>query len=300
VVWSPNGATYTWSGQTVPATGASLDCPDNIYRLIPLDASSRYEVRGHLRPMHPAQFSFQLLRDAGMAPSGNDNISLGILSSRDMEVSPDGSFSITLDSDPSHGRSNHLQLTPGPLLRLLIRDTTSSWKQCANAIIVERIDGPPPGPEIDEKALTKKLVAELSDWVRTWSGYISRLYGPPVDNVLTPSPPAGRTGDWGYLTFIRFQLPDEQAIVLTIDDVGAEYTGGQITDIWGILPDPQKYLSSYNVEQSHRNADGTLTYIIAPRDPGELDGDRRDAPGLGRLALARRSPNQNEWRRTCA
>jgi hypothetical protein len=142
VVWSPNGATYSWLGQTVPVTGASIDCPDNIYRLIPLDASSRYEVHGQLRPMHPAQFSFQLLRDAEMAPSGNDSTSLGVLNSRDMVLSPEGSFTITLDAEPVAGRSNHLQLTPGPLLRLLLRDTLSSWQQSANTITIQRLIGP--------------------------------------------------------------------------------------------------------------------------------------------------------------
>jgi hypothetical protein len=265
VIWAPNGATYSWFGHTMPQAGASIDCPDNIYRLIAIDPSSRYEIYGRLRPTHPTQFSFQLLRDADLTPSGADNAVLGALNSRDMVIAPNGSFTITIDSDPANGRSNHLQTQPDPLLRILIRDTLSSWLQNANELRIERIGAPPAGPARDKATIAAGVAGRLSDWVNAWLSYISKLHGPPQDNVLVP--PYGRTGGWGYISFVRFNLADDEAIVFTVDDGAAEYAGGQITDVWGILTDPQKYLSSYAVGQSMRNDDATYTYIVAPRDP---------------------------------
>jgi hypothetical protein len=215
--------------------------------------------------MHPAQFSFMLIRDADLTPSGADNTVLAGLNSRDMRIAADGSFTVTIDAEPANGRPNHLQSQPGALIRMLIRDTCSSWLQNANELQIKRVSGPPPGPTPDKAAIAKGVAKKLSGWVSGWLAYISNLYGPPADNVLVP--PSGRTGGWGYISFVRFNVADDEALVMTIDDGGAEYCGGQITDVWGILTDPQDYLSSYTALQSVRNADGTYTYVVAPRDP---------------------------------
>jgi hypothetical protein len=265
VIWTPNGSTYAWFGHTVPHTGASIDCPDNIYRSIPVDPESGYEVHGQMRPMGPGQFSFLLMRDEHLIPSGADSIVMAVLSSRDMAVEPDGSFVVTIDSKPPGGRPNHLQAQPGPLVRVLIRDSVSTWLQSPNALQVIRTAGPPVGAAHDAAAVAARVAAKLSGWVSGWIRYISTLHGLPQENTLIA--PYGRTGAWGYISFARFHLSDDQAMVITIDDGGAEYAAGQITDVWGILPDPQKSMSSHTVGQTRRNADGTCTYVVAARDP---------------------------------
>jgi hypothetical protein len=249
----------------VPISGASLDNPDNIYRHTPIDPAGRYEIHGQLRPMHPAQFSFQLVRHDNMIPVGNDNTSLGLVASRDMAIGADGSFTITIDPDPANGRPNHLQSPPGDLLRLIIRDTTTNWLQSPNALTVKRIGGPATPPET-EAVVAARVAEQLEAWESGWLHYVEQFAGPPAENTVVK--PYGRSGGWGYISPMRFRLGDDEAMVVTIDDGGAEYAAIQLTDVWTIAPDPQKGVSSYTTVQSHRNADGTYTYVVAVRDPG--------------------------------
>jgi hypothetical protein len=265
VVWAPTNSANSWFGHKVPAAGGSIDNPDNIYRHIPMDASSRYEVHCQLRPLHAAQFTFQLLYHAGTIPTGNDNTSLGVLTSKDMVIAADGSFTISVDSEPANGRVNHIQAPHGPLLRLLIRDTVTNWRQSPSVITVKRLSGPDTPPE-DGGAVCGRVAEQLYDWVHGWLSYISQWAGPPPENVLNP--PHGRAGGWGYIAAMRFRLADDEAMIVTIDDAAAEYSAIQLCDVWTMATDPQEFLSSHTSVQSRQNVDGTFTYVVAPRDPG--------------------------------
>jgi hypothetical protein len=265
LVWTPTNCANTWFGHTAPPAGGAIDNPDNIYRHIPIDGSARYELQGQLRPMHPAQFTFQLLYHDGTIPTGNDNTSLGVLNDRDMSISADGSFLITIDADAANGRRNHIQSSPGPLLRLLIRDTVTNWLQGPNEVEVTRVAGPA-AHAVDEATVTARVADQLYDWVGGWLRYISNFAGPPPENALIP--PYGRAGGWGYISPMRFRLTDDEAMIITIDDAAAAYASVQLTDVWTMATDPQKFLSSYTSVQSWQNPNGTYTYVVAPRDPG--------------------------------
>ena len=279
ITWAPNGTKYTWFGHTIPVAGASIDCPDNVYRLMPIDPESSYEIHGQLRPMDPAQFSFMMMRDDELTPRGVDNEIMGVLSSREMSIAADGSFTITVDSKPANGSSNHMQTQPGSLIRILIRDTLSNWLQSANDVTIKRIDGPAPGPALTDAQIADGVIARLPEWVKGWLSYISLVHKKFAnDNVLIP--PHSRTGGWGYIGFVPFNLADDEALAFTTDDAASEYAGNQITDVWGILLDPQLYIASHTANQSRQNADGTYTYVVAPKDPGtanwlETGGMRR-------------------------
>jgi len=266
IVWSCDLADYTWFGHSVPASGAAIDNPDNVYRHIPIDARSRYEIHGQLRPMHPAQFSYQLVRHADLVPSGTDLESLAVLASRDLEIAADGTFAVSIDSEPANGRRNHIQSRPGPLSRLILRDTLSDWKQNATVLEVRRISGPEAPPAATQEQLAVRVAEQFPDFVSAWLRFIRAFNGDPPANQLVP--PYGRSGGWGFASTLKFELADDEAIVFTIEDGGAEYAAVQATDPWMIGPDPQLHLASYTVAQSRPNPDGTYSYVLARRDPG--------------------------------
>ena len=66
----------------------------------------------------------------------------------------------------------------------------------------------------------------------------------------------------------QFRLDDEEALVITVDPMGARYLGAQVADPWGASPDYARHSSSLNGAQALANADGTISYVIATRDPG--------------------------------
>ncbi|MET0658959.1 MAG: hypothetical protein ABW110_12470, partial [Steroidobacteraceae bacterium] len=50
--------------------------------------------------------------------------------------------------------------------------------------------------------------------------------------------------------------------------IGAKYIGFQLTDPWLRSVDYWSHNSSLSDRQAKANADGTYTYVIAPKDPG--------------------------------
>jgi hypothetical protein len=100
--------------------------------------------------------------------------------------------------------------------------------------------------------------------VRYWLGFKDWFLETPNDNQLVG--PRGREGGWGYLAGGRFKIAADEALLVTIHDGGAEYTGFQIADPWTMSPNPAYRLVSRNKTRSKPNA---ATATIADRN-GEI------------------------------
>jgi hypothetical protein len=64
-----------------------------------------------------------------------------------------------------------------------------------------------------------------------------------------------------------FQLNDNQALVLTIDPGDAGYFVVPVTNDWTITDNYWDQQTSLNIAQAEKNADGTYTIVVSPRDP---------------------------------
>jgi hypothetical protein len=63
-------------------------------------------------------------------------------------------------------------------------------------------------------------------------------------------------------------LADDEALVLTLDPIGAKYLAVQLASGWLSSLDYLHHTASLNLAQVTPNADGTVTLVVAPRDPG--------------------------------
>jgi hypothetical protein len=234
----------------------------------------RYEIDGKISPHAPAQFSFELTRgrpghpglkaqDRGHADMGDQ---LGLLSNRDLHVNADGSFSITIDSDTADGRPNHLRSEAGPL-SLNIRDVLSDWQQRPNPLNIRLLGAAPGASPLSETQVRSLVLADLAGYVEFWGSFKNKWLGGSLqaNQIVAPIP---RDGGWGYLAAGRYDLADDQVLLITTERRGADYTGVQITDPWMIAPDARSHSTSVNTAQAKVNADGSVTYAIAARDPG--------------------------------
>jgi hypothetical protein len=271
-LWTTGLAKYEWFGHAFSGSGAAIDCPDNIYRNTGLYGSVSYKVEGQLLANPPAQFSFHLTNHPGADGfdiSGDDMKDLGgygMLTNDNMVINADGSFLITLDNEPANGRKNHIQMPVAKELYLLGRDTLASWQQTPNQLNVERVGGEPlPAPK-NTQTLVGQTAANLTHFVKFWLRFNDKFHNHPSVNTLVD--PYGRTGSLGFASAGRFEIQDDQALVITVVSGGAKYMGMQVTDPWMIGFSPRDYLSSYNQAQSQSNSDGTYTYVLAPKDPG--------------------------------
>lgn len=109
VTWLAN-AGHSLFGQKVPGSGVAFDNPDTIYSLITVDGASRYEVTVRIPQAAPPMFSFYLY-DAILGNSSKRSFDMALAGFREREIKLDaeGSFKITVDSDPANGRPNHMQ-----------------------------------------------------------------------------------------------------------------------------------------------------------------------------------------------
>ncbi len=267
IMWVSN-APHSWSGVSVPGSGYGIDNPDNLYRYVAVDGDSRYEISGKRTGLGPAQESFVLY--SAIPGSGGKNVEgapiIGAISNKDIDFGRDGSFKIVIDGDAAATGKNHLLAKPGAKL-LIIRDTLADWtNQFPNRLSVRRIAGPPAPPQPSEAEIADRSVALAKTVVPFWLDYFDQNTYAKLPNYI-PAPFA-RGGGWGFASGGWYKLQDDEALVVTLKSLGAQYLGFQVTDPWGVAPDYIHHTSSLNASQAKANQDGSLTYVMAATDPG--------------------------------
>jgi hypothetical protein len=262
VVWNVYNPARHWFGHTYQGAAVAIDNPDNTNREIPIDGASAYEIRGRFGS--PAtQFMAELVTDFdGYAGLGR---TLAALTTQQIRTDDAGNFVITVDSNPTGQRRNHLRCEAGRSF-IFTRDSMADWRQVPTALAVARMGGPPPPEPRTEADIIDDIAASMQAWVRFWCTFKDDFLGYPSPNKLVG--PNGRPGGWGFLAGGRFCLSDDDALVITTADGGANYTGFQVSDPWTISPDPVLRMSSLNKSQAERSADGSYVYVLAASDPG--------------------------------
>lgn len=271
VLWGTSAA-HSWAGIDVPASGYGLDAPDNTYRHATLDGSARYRIRGELVGKGPSQQTFVVYRTIPgvtqtMNAEGHMDEIAGIKSEA-LVRDADGGFTITVDADPADGRPNHLQV-PADLdgLHLMVRDSMADWDvELPVALSIERLD-PPAGhrPKSDDEMAAHAaeiMAAYVPYWINWYETYLG---GKPLNEVPQPWM---RVQGWGMTQQGRFELGPDQAWVLTFDPLDAAFFDLQISDPWSRTVGHVARTGSFNANQAERNADGTLTLVLAATDPG--------------------------------
>ena len=274
ILWHVENTPHTWFGHEFPGMGAAGDNPDHIYRGAFLDGASTYAITGKMGANRPAQLSLELFRGApgqtvmtqqtSSTPDLGNQVSL--ISSDGMAIAPDGSFTVTIGPDADATDPNHLATAPGPL-QLAIRDVLSDWGQEPTTLTITRTGGPAAAAPLTKAQLLANILRDLPGFLQFWSSFKTNWLGGIADNAIAgPSP---RAGGWGYLLGGRYNLGDDMAIVLTVDDVGASYIGCQGLSPWLMMSDDARVGTlCLNGAQVARNPDGTITYVLSRSDPG--------------------------------
>lgn len=262
VIWT-EAPSYSSGKSKVPGSRIGGDNPDRIYRTFAADPAYRYEIRGHRNAL-PSQeeFSFEAIPTVG--PLGQPKFSL---SSKDIDVAQDGSFTITVDATPANGRRNHLYLPQGTAT-VLVRDTLIDWaKELPNQLVIKRLDGPE-APARTPEVLSRLAAEEVTKSIEANVKFIDWAWKTPV-NEIKPQVRKLEDGVPGAVAALsRFRLKNDEALVITIQPDSAKYVGLQVTDPWLRSVPYWNSISSLNNLQARQNADGSLTYVLSSKDPG--------------------------------
>jgi hypothetical protein len=269
-------------GRRIPGSRWGIDNPDSVYRVIPISGDERYEIHGRVGENRMTENYFTLW-DAHMG-------TVDVLNGRTMQVDSDNSFTITVDSDPAHGRPNHVRSTP-EAHEFYIRDVLLDWaSDDPNYLEVQRLGGAPasslrPARTLDEQAeATAAMMAHFADF----TGKLSHgVYKMPANhfNLAWSADKAGAMRNQVYVMG-RFDLAPDEAFVVDLNDGGAEYFTVPLSNIWGTTLDIVDRTGSLNKAQSVANEDGTYTYVISPVDPGVANWI--DSDGLAEAILTLR------------
>jgi hypothetical protein len=260
-LWTP---AHDWFGMHVPTAKVLMPNVDNVFRLIPVDGTSHYRITATPTGPLPTQVSLQLL--PGLP--GEANWAKVIQELLDTDIQPDtgGGYTLTVGPETLAGTHNHIATTPASRF-ILVRDTIADWThQNPYRLTVTRLDGPPPAPPAGETSQAEVAGSLIHQTVDQLLGLREKgfLQGPP--NVLT-TPKVREGGRWGLSASGHFRLGNDEALVLTLDPVGAQYLAVQLANGWLGSLDYRNHTASLNNFQASPNADGSFTFVIAPHDP---------------------------------
>ncbi|MFD0589285.1 hypothetical protein ACFQZE_14945 [Paenibacillus sp. GCM10027627] len=260
-----NSPPRSWFGLNVPGGRYSYDNPDNIYRTIPINGSSKYIIRGKRTFPGPTDVTFSLISNP------NSQQTVAILAGKDLVVNTDGSYIVTVDSNPANGRVNHIQSTSAAV-QLFIRNNLGNWNtETPDALTVERVpDGSWHAPKNNFTIASEawvNLQESIIDYGVGALGIKTRLN--PVNTLSSPS----SSSTLGTLvtqasSFGHFKLADDEALVATVNTGGAGYLVFPVTDPWLVTVNPIHHQSSLNNIQAAPNADGSYTFVVSVADTG--------------------------------
>ena len=245
----------------IPGSRWGIDNPDSIYRVIPIDGAARYVIRGRVAERRLVENYFTLWDDTMKT--------VDVLSGHDLALNAGNEFEISVDATPANGRRNHIQSSPSAK-EFYIRDVIYDWaRDRANHLSIERLSGPPVGaPRSDEEqvALTAGFMRRYAENTMRWN---QQALGRPV-NSFTFTIDRDTDGALRNQIYImgKFELADDEALVLDVHLGGAKYFIAPITNIWGTTNEIVHRNGSLNSAQSKPNADGTYTFVVSVADPG--------------------------------
>ncbi|OCB16082.1 hypothetical protein [Mycobacterium intracellulare] len=249
------------NGRRIPGSRWGIDNPDSVYRVIPISGDERYEIHGRVGE-HRMTENYFTLWDANMG-------TVDVLNGRTMRVDSDGSFIITVDSEPADGRPNHVRSTPAAH-EFYIRDVLLDWgRDDPNHLEVQRLGAPAstPARTLDEQA---EATAAMMDYFANFTGKLSHgVYKMPANqfNLAWSADKIGAMRNQVYVMG-RFDLGPDEAFVVDLNDGGAEYFTVPLSNVWGTTLELVDRTGSLNKAQSVPNQDGAYTYVISPVDPG--------------------------------
>ncbi len=249
------------AGRTIPGSRWGIDNPDSIYRVIPISGDEEYRIHGRVAERRMTENYFTLW-DANMN-------TVDVLSGHDLVLNADRSFTITVDSRPADGRANHIQ-SSAEAHEFYIRDVMLDWAADEpNQLTIERLGAEPSTPprSVDQQAeLTAEFMLRYADFTLGLSRGMLRRRA----NQFSLAYSADKGGALRNQFYVggHFELADDEAFVVHVNDGGAGYFVVPLANVWGTTMEIVDRTSSLNKAQSRANADGTYSYVLCPKDPG--------------------------------
>jgi hypothetical protein len=189
-------------------------------------------------------------------------------------VAADGTY--TIDIGPSAGDSAgagaHLPTVPETTI-ISVREAFNEWSKAKPEQLTLEAVGAigKRAPKVTKAQLvtaldaaTAALAQQAPYWLSLWKGLLTSF---PANQLRTPMPTQG--GLAGQLSSLSaVDLPDGQALVVSVGKSDAAYQGFEIADAFGQTLPFGTHTSSLNATQATAGSDGRFHFVVSPPDPG--------------------------------
>lgn len=244
------------------------DNPDNRYARAELSGRHTYRIRGKRGTVHYLSFGTQ----SGGYDANGKLEPTGFLDAADMDIAPDGSFEILVSRERQPG--NWLPMTEDTRVVIVRQTFHDRSREVPAELSIERLDrAARPTPFSATKlgeglACTTRFVegtARLfADWAASYAGHVNQL--PPADQALCQSV-GGDANIFYYHSQWRLE-PDEALIIDVARIPECDTWNVQIDNYWMESLDYRYHRICINEHGARRNPDGSVTLVLAHRDPG--------------------------------
>lgn len=274
-----------WHGYTMPGSRWYADNVDTFYRTLRIDEDSAYEINVRVGKTLPSQLTFMVynwLQHDGTDPRNDVPLGTLTITENTPPRNPDGTITLTVGPEPANGRLNHLQLKPGAK-QVLAREIRGDGSLPAVKLAVKRTRGSAKVKSLE--ALAEEAAGLIASGVKATInisvgfGHLSENKPGELrvrwieetgskDQKLSTDEPLGPDRALGFLTSFLFNLREDEALVLTLNMLGAQYLSINSYRPFILSPEHVNRTSSLNNYQTKKNPDGSITFVFARKDPG--------------------------------
>ena len=262
----PDFPTFYAASHETAKIGA--DNPDNIYSNATVSGARRYRIRGTRGTVPILSFGSKANRyaiDGTMASTGE-------LDSADMAFAPDGSFEISVGREPAPG--NWLPLADDSSMVIVRQTFLDRASETPATVMIEAVDGPahpaPLSPDTLEAAL-ERVMGFVAGTARTFLHWADDFRAEQMNRLATVDQTRFfRAGGDPTIFYLHgwWQLDPGEALRIDTRVPECSFWNFQLDNVWMESLDYRHHRIHVNDRSARRNDDGTLTLVVAPRDPG--------------------------------
>ena len=254
------------------------DNPDNLYQNATIAGDREYRICGRRNTVPYLSFGTKANRYA----TEGTMASTGELEAAEMVFGKDGNFEIAVSRERKAG--NWLPLAADTSMLLVRQTFLDRANEVAADVRIERVSGPEKPEPLTPQKLDRGLAsaaAFVTGTARTFVNWVEEFRKYPNAFAPFPQETCYRTGGDPLIYYLHgyWQLAADEALVIETQVPECEIWNFQLDNYWMESLDYRFLPACWNKRTAKYNADGTLTFVIAARDPGL--GNYMDTAGHG-------------------
>lgn len=252
-----------------PTSKIGADNPDNIYMNATISGANRYRITGNRNSVPILSFGTKANRyaiDGTMASTGE-------LDSADMEVAADGSFEIIASKEKANG--NWLPLADDSTMLIVRQTFLDRSGEVPAEVHIEAIqdEGARPQPltiEGFEEGLNKAagFVEGTAKTFLRWADIFRKENFNQLNTVDQSMFLKGGGDPTIFYLHGYWKLASDEALVIHTRVPECTFWNFQLDNVWMESLDYRHHRIHVNDHLAKRNEDGTVTLVVAHRDPG--------------------------------